>query len=101
MRRFDTTWFALDDSVRDLFPSDLAHQRAAFTHAMDGCSGEFTAQRAEEPVAFLAQLGREHRKFGATDAHYRTMCQALFLSLYGMNWATYGARPSTTPPPRC
>lgn len=81
MRRFYATWFALDESVGRLFPPDLDHQRAAFGHATGWLLDEFIAQRAEEPVAFLAQLGRDHRKFAATDAQYRTMCQALFLSM--------------------
>lgn len=81
MRRFYAMWFALDESVGALFPPDLDHQRTAFAYAMRWLLTEFTAQRAAEPVAFLAQLGRDHRKYGVTDAQYRTLCQALFLAM--------------------
>ena len=81
IRRFYATWFARDPSVLDLFPPDLAHQRHAFTLAMRWLFGEFVAQRSAEPVAFLAQLGRDHRKFGVTDSQYVTLCQSMFLVL--------------------
>ena len=81
IQRFYATWFARDPSVLDLFPPDLNHQRHAFTQAMRWLFGEFVAQRSAEPVAFLAQLGRDHRKYGVTDSQYRTLCQSMFLAL--------------------
>ena len=45
--------------------------------------GELVAQRAEEPVAFLAQLGRDHRKFGVLPASYDTLRRALYTTLRG------------------
>lgn len=79
--RFYTRWFAIDTSVRDLFPPDMAPQRRAFSQALGWLLGEMIAQRAEEPVAFLAQLGRDHRKYGVTHAHYDTMRDALLATL--------------------
>jgi len=38
IRRFYTRWFAIDISVRDLFPPDMGAQRAAFAKAMTCCS---------------------------------------------------------------
>ena len=81
IRRFYAIWFARDPSVLDLFPPDLTHQRHAFSLAMRWLFGEFVAQRSVEPVAFLAQLGRDHRKYGVTDNQYRTLCQSMFLAL--------------------
>ncbi|OHV04606.1 FAD-binding oxidoreductase [Mycobacterium talmoniae] len=81
IRRFYDRWFAIDPSIRDLFPADLDGQRAAFGHAMEWVYGELVAQRAQEPVAFLAQLGRDHRKYGVTPAHYDTLRQALYATL--------------------
>lgn len=78
IRRFYTHWFAIDTSARDLFPPDMEAQRAAFAHAVAWVLGELVAQRAQEPVAFLAQLGRDHRKYGVTQGHYETMQDALF-----------------------
>jgi hemoglobin-like flavoprotein len=70
VHRFYTHWFALDSSVRDLFPPEMGRQRAAFAHALHWVYGELIAQRAAEPVAFLAQLGRDHRKYGVLPSHY-------------------------------
>jgi NAD(P)H-flavin reductase/hemoglobin-like flavoprotein len=81
LRRFYTRWFALDTEVRDLFPPELAHQRAAFGQAMHWVFGEFVAQRAEPPVAFLAQLGRDHRKYGVTQQHYDSMRRAWYSTM--------------------
>ncbi len=77
IRRFYTRWFAIDMSVRDLFPPDMTAQRNAFAQAMTWLFGELAAQRAQEPVAFLAQLGRDHRKYGVTQRHYDSLQDAL------------------------
>lgn len=74
---FYTRWFAADLSARDLFPPDMATQRKVFGHALSWLCDELIAQRAEEPVAFLAQLGRDHRKYGVTPGHYETLQTAL------------------------
>lgn len=81
VRRFYTHWFALDTSVRDLFPPEMDSQRAAFAHAMHWLYGELVAQRADAPVAFLAQLGRDHRKYGVAPGHYQTLRDALYSTL--------------------
>ena len=78
---FYTRWFAADLSARDLFPPDMATQRRAFAHAMCWLCDELIAQRAEEPVAFLAQLGRDHRKYGVTPAHYAAVKDALLATV--------------------
>ena len=78
---FYTRWFAIDDSVRDMFPPDMTAQRRMFNRALDWLLGEFIAQRADEPVAFLAQLGRDHRKYGVTGTHYESMSRALYATL--------------------
>lgn len=83
IRQFYTRWFAIDMSVHDLFPPDMAHQRKSFAHALSWVLGELAAQRAEEPVAFLAQLGRDHRKYGVTAEHYDSMREALLTTLQG------------------
>jgi len=81
IRRFYTRWFAVDPSARDLFPPEMGAQRASFAHALSWLFGELIAQRAHEPVAFLAQLGRDHRKYGVTSTHYKSMQDALYTSL--------------------
>ena len=81
IRRFYAHWFAIDTGVRDLFPPDMDHQRRALAEALTWLFGELIAQRAEEPVAFLAQLGRDHRKYGVTQRHYDSMQEALITTL--------------------
>ncbi|WP_099039494.1 FAD-binding oxidoreductase [Mycobacterium neglectum] len=81
IRRFYTRWFAIDTSVRDLFPPDMTAQRNAFATALTWLFGELVDQRAQEPVAFLAQLGRDHRKYGVTQRHYDSMQDALLTTL--------------------
>jgi NAD(P)H-flavin reductase/hemoglobin-like flavoprotein len=81
VHRFYTHWFALDVSVRDLFPPEMDAQRAAFAHALHWVYGELVARRAQEPVDFLAQLGRDHRKYGVQPAHYGTLHRALYATL--------------------
>ena len=81
IRRFYTRWFAIDMSVRDLFPPDMTAQRGAFAQAVTWLFGELVNQRAQEPVAFLAQLGRDHRKYGVTQRHYDSMQDALLTTL--------------------
>jgi NAD(P)H-flavin reductase/hemoglobin-like flavoprotein len=78
---FYSRWFASDLSVRDLFPPDMHKQRQVFAEALCWLCDELIAQRAEEPVAFLAQLGRDHRKYGVTPAQYDTLSIALQASL--------------------
>jgi NAD(P)H-flavin reductase/hemoglobin-like flavoprotein len=81
IRRFYTRWFAIDTAIRDLFPPDMDHQRTVFARAITWLLGELIEQRAEEPVAFLAQLGRDHRKYGVTQQHYDSMQDALITTL--------------------
>jgi NAD(P)H-flavin reductase/hemoglobin-like flavoprotein len=87
--QFYMRWFAVDMSARDLFPPDMGAQRIAFGQALTWLLGELIEQRAEEPVAFLAQLGRDHRKYGVTNHHYDTMQVALVSALrnhFGDDW---------------
>ncbi len=101
VRRFYAHWFALDASVRDLFPPDMGAQRAAFGQALHWVYGELVAQRAEEPVAFLAQLGRDHRKYGVLPTQYDTLRRALYttcVTIWAIQAGAPGRTPSTRPP---
>ncbi|ACC39105.1 MULTISPECIES: FAD-binding oxidoreductase [Mycobacterium ulcerans group] len=95
VRSFYTNWFSLDSSVRDLFPPEMSGQRAAFTRALHWVYSELVAQRAEEPIAFLAQLGRDHRKYGVQPTQYETLRRALQTTLrshLGSSWTDSVAR---------
>lgn len=99
VRRFYAHWFALDASVRDLFPPDMGAQRAAFGQALHWVYGELVAQRAEEPVAFLAQLA-------ATTANTvccqpsTTRCAARCIRPCVTIWAIQAGAPGRTPSTR-
>lgn len=77
VRSFYSRWFAIDPTVGDLFPADMSAQREHFRQALQFVLWEMASYRTEGLVNFLAQLGRDHRKFGATDSQYDTMRQAL------------------------
>ena len=67
----------------------MGAQVEAFGQALTWLFGELIDQRAEEPVAFLAQLGRDHRKYGVTQSHYYSMHEALYTTLRSQlieNW---------------
>lgn len=82
--------FALNPALRDLFPAMMTEQRDAFYRVIDhvlevvpGNSGH------AELVDFLAQLGRDHRKYGVEPDHYATMFGALmaeFGEVMGPYW---------------
>lgn len=89
IREFYTKWFAIDMAVRDLFPPELGTQFNAFSQALTYLFGELIERRAEEPVAFLAQLGRDHRKYGVQQSQYFSMHEALYTTLRSQlseNW---------------
>ena len=79
--RFYSRWFSLDCRCATCSRPTWPRQRAAFAHALNWVYGELVAQRAEEPVTFLAQLGRDHRKYGVLPEHYETLRQALYATL--------------------
>jgi NAD(P)H-flavin reductase/hemoglobin-like flavoprotein len=81
IRRLYSRWFSIDSSARDLFPPDLEAQRGAFGRVLFWVLGEFAAQRADEPVSLLAQLGRDHRKYGVTQQHYDALAESLLFTL--------------------
>ncbi|BBY55480.1 2-polyprenylphenol hydroxylase [Mycobacterium koreense] len=81
VQRFLTRWFAAEPGVRAMFPAHLNPLRSAFAQALHWVYGQLAAQRSQEPVAFLAQLGRDHRKYGVTAGHYPAMRAALHAAL--------------------
>ncbi|MFT4202130.1 FAD-binding oxidoreductase [Gordonia sp. (in: high G+C Gram-positive bacteria)] len=82
--------FALDPTARELFPASLTHARGGFYRIIDHVLEVTPAPTGhDELVELLAQLGRDHRKFGLTDYHYDLAHRALiaeFASLLGPAW---------------
>ena len=46
-----------------------------------GFTANWSRSAPQEPVAFLAQLGRDHRKYGVLPSHYETLRRALYATL--------------------
>ncbi|EON32603.1 oxidoreductase FAD/NAD(P)-binding domain protein [Gordonia terrae C-6] len=85
-----TRMFAIDPDLRDLFGVSMAAQRIAFHRVIDHVLEAIPAESGHaELVEFLAQLGRDHRKFGVEPEHYHVMYAALmgeFGSLMAGYW---------------
>jgi NAD(P)H-flavin reductase/hemoglobin-like flavoprotein len=78
-RSFYAILFAEYPHIRDLFPAALDAQRDRLVKAIG-----YTVDRLEEPdrlLPFLAQLGRDHRKYGVTAEHYVAVGKSLQLAL--------------------
>ncbi|WP_072803690.1 globin domain-containing protein [Rhodococcoides yunnanense] len=71
--------FARNPQVRDFFPAAMDVQRdklvAAIAHIVD------QLEDLDRVLTFLAQLGRDHRKYGVVDAHYAAVGDALITAL--------------------
>lgn len=71
--------FHLAPETRELFPANMQVQRSrllrAIVHVVQ------MVDRREELVPFLAQLGRDHRKFGVIARHYGAVGTALFSAI--------------------
>jgi NAD(P)H-flavin reductase/hemoglobin-like flavoprotein len=62
-------------SIQSLFPMELTPHSERFFAAVIGIAGQLAGQTAV--AESLAELGREQRKFGITDAHYGPFTTAL------------------------
>ncbi|MFB4296741.1 globin domain-containing protein [Actinomadura sp. NTSP31] len=71
--------FAANPRLRALFPVALGDQRARFFHALTRIV--WSQDNPEELAAYLAGLGRCHRKYGVTAEHYRAVEDALIATL--------------------
>ena len=85
-----TRMFAIDPDLRELFPAVMSGQRDAFFRVIDHVLDVIPqADGHPELVEFLAQLGRDHRKYGVRPEHYGVIYRALiaeFASLLGDYW---------------
>jgi NAD(P)H-flavin reductase/hemoglobin-like flavoprotein len=78
LRRFYAELFALAPELRTLFPVDMSTQRARLARALRHVINE--SDEADTQV-FLAQLGRDHRKFDIVDEHYDVFGRALLIAI--------------------
>jgi hemoglobin-like flavoprotein len=65
--------------TRALFPNDMAHQRDKFVRAL----GRVVANvdQLDAAIPLLQRLGRDHRRFGAIEAHYAPVGACLLATL--------------------
>ncbi len=78
-RHFYALLFSAAPETRDLFPVNMEVQRSRLLRAL-----VHVVQMVDEPdelVPFLAQLGRDHRKFGVIAQHYEAVGAALVDSI--------------------
>ena len=74
-RRFYERFFALDPSLRDLFPSDIEPQARMLTAAL-----KLTIDSLHEPerlLTYLNELGARHARYGVQPRHLGLMGRAL------------------------
>ncbi|MGV9713948.1 FAD-binding oxidoreductase [Gordonia sp. NPDC003424] len=88
--------FAIDPDLRDLFPALMAGQRDAFFRVIDHVLEVIPGESGHaELVEFLAQLGRDHRKFGVQPRYYEVIFRALtdeFAAVLGDQWDSEAER---------
>jgi nitric oxide dioxygenase len=71
--------FALDPSLRALFPADLTEQKKKLMATIGFAVGALTKPEALLPA--VQDLGRRHVGYGVTEAHYATVGSALLDTL--------------------
>ncbi|WP_019201118.1 FAD-binding oxidoreductase [Tsukamurella sp. 1534] len=82
--------FGMDPSLRELFPASMTDHRAVFFRVLDHVFTSIPEPgQQDELVEFLAQLGRDHRKYGLTEANYETMATALIAQVHA-TYASHG-----------
>jgi NAD(P)H-flavin reductase/hemoglobin-like flavoprotein len=84
---FYSSLFLMHPETRDLFPASMATQRDRLVRALGKVISNVDELDSVVPV--LQQLGRDHRKFGATPAHYPAVGKALLGTLeefLGEHW---------------
>ncbi|MEU0542739.1 globin domain-containing protein [Nocardia sp. NPDC005978] len=71
--------FLAHPEVRDMFPTRMTAQRAKFFAALGRIVSNVETLAADSE--FVAQLGRDHRRFGAVAAHYPAAGASLLATL--------------------
>jgi NAD(P)H-flavin reductase len=78
-KHFYATLFFLLPDARELFPINMQVQRARLLRTVAHVIPQLG--QAEQVRPFLAQLGRDHRKFGVLPGHYRPFGEAFVSSV--------------------
>lgn len=78
-RAFYAVLFASNPEIRQHFPAAMDDQRDRLMHAIGYVIDQLDTPG--EVLPLLAQLGRDHRKYGVTDDHYNAVADALITAL--------------------
>ena len=76
---FYSSLFAAHPEARQLFPTSMSGQRDRFLGALVRIVTD--VDRIAELAPYLAELGRDHRKFGALAGHYPAIGEALIATI--------------------
>lgn len=79
MAHFFATLFVRNPELRAMFPLSLDESRKKVFGALTRCA--WSLDQPETFTRWLAELGRDHRKFGVTAEHYRPFCDALLATM--------------------
>ena len=79
MAHFFATLFVRNPELRPMFPLTLGESRKWVFDSLIRCAWSF--DQPESLTVWLGELGRDHRKFGVTERHYRLFCDALLATL--------------------
>ncbi|MFT4042948.1 MAG: FAD-binding oxidoreductase [Gordonia sp. (in: high G+C Gram-positive bacteria)] len=78
VRNVLTRLFAINPDLHELFPATMTHLRDEFFHVIDHVLDVVPGDTGHDDlIELLAQLGRDHRKYGVVSEHYDLMYQAL------------------------
>jgi NAD(P)H-flavin reductase/hemoglobin-like flavoprotein len=78
-KHFYAVLFQIAPETRDLFPANMQVQRSRLLRALVHVVQ--MVDRPDDLAPFLAQLGRDHRKFGVLTKHYNAFGTALLTAL--------------------
>jgi NAD(P)H-flavin reductase/hemoglobin-like flavoprotein len=79
MAYFFATLFVRNPELRPMFPLTLEETRRSVFAALTRCAWSF--DQPEALHGWLTELGRDHRKFGVAEHHYRAFCDALLATV--------------------
>jgi NAD(P)H-flavin reductase/hemoglobin-like flavoprotein len=75
MAYFFATFFVHNPELRPMFPLALDDVRRHVFEALTRCV--WASDRPESLTGWLAELARDHRKYGVAEEHYQPFCDAL------------------------
>lgn len=79
VKLFYDRMFALDPSLRAMFPTDMTRQRQKLIDTL--ATAVRGLETPDEFISMLQELGERHVEYGVKPEHYRTMNQALIWML--------------------